>query len=83
MNQIEIINPVAETTHITPVAETTHITPVAETTQQKKRKNVENNGIELLVAILLSNESVQTTEQLFTLLDQLKESMDNQKLVCD
>ena len=92
MNSVEIISPVAEATHMMPVADATHIMPVAETThtmpvadatQQKKRKNVENNGIELLVAILLSNKSVQTTEQLFTLLDQLKESMDNQKMVCD
>ena len=52
-------------------------------TQKKKRKNVENNGIELLVAILLSNETVQTTDQLFALLDQLKESDDLGKLVCD
>ncbi len=40
----------------------------------KKRKNVENNGIELLVAILLSHESVKTTDELFTVLNQLTES---------
>lgn len=49
----------------------------------KKRKNVENNGIELLIAILLSDESVQTTDQLFVLLDKIKESPDNSKLVYD
>jgi hypothetical protein len=49
----------------------------------KKRKNVENNGIELLVAILLSHESVQTTDQLFTVLDQLAESADHITLIYD
>jgi len=65
---------------------TISIVPVSietEKPQKKKRKNVENNGIELLVAILLSNESVQTTDQLFALLDQFKESSDHGKLVCD
>lgn len=54
-----------------------------ETPEKKKRKNVENNGIELLVAILLSNESIQTTDQLFALLDQFKDQSDHGKLVCD
>lgn len=61
---------------------TISIVPVS-TTEKKKRKNVENNGIELLVAILLSNESVQTTDQLFALLDQFKDQSEYGKLVCD
>lgn len=69
----------------TPVLNETHVsteTPVSNETI-KKRKNVENNGIELLVAILLSHESVQTTEQLFTVLDQLTESTDHITLIYD
>ena len=66
------MNPVSTET---PVSNGTSETPVSNETI-KKRKNVENNGIELLVAILLSHESVQTTEQLFTVLDQLTESTD-------
>ena len=62
--------------------ETISIEPVLQT-EKKKRKNVENNGIELLVAILLSNESVQTTDQLFALLDQFKDQSEYGKLVCD
>jgi hypothetical protein len=65
--------------------ETISIVPTVPTEipEKKKRKNVENNGIELLVAILLSNESVQTVDQLFALLDQFKESSDHGKLICD
>lgn len=64
---------------------TISIVPVLQTEkpEKKKRKNVENNGIELLVAILLSNESVQTTDQLFALLDQFKDQSEYGKLVCD
>ncbi len=62
--------------------ETSNETPVSIETI-KKRKNVENNGIELLVAILLSHESVQTTDQLFTVLDQLTESADHITLIYD
>ena len=70
------------TDHTTIEMNTIHIVPVSTETekpQKKKRKNVENNGIELLVAILLSNESVQTVDQLFALLNQ----SDYGKLVCD
>ena len=51
-------------------------------TPLKKRKNVENNGIELLVAIMLSNESICTTNHLFEYLEQIKDC-ECEKLVCD
>ena len=73
------MNPETPVLNETPVSTET---PVSNETI-KKRKNVENNGIELLVAILLSHESVQTTEQLFTVLDQLTESTDHITLIYD
>jgi len=75
------MNPL-NTEHFIIEMNTISIVPVLKT-EKKKRKNVENNGIELLVAILLSNESIQTTDQLFTVLDQFKDQSEYGKLVCD
>ena len=78
MNPLNTDNSIIEMNRIS-------IVPIVatETPEKKKRKNVENNGIELLVAMLLSNESIQTTDQLFALLDQFKDQPDHGKLVCD
>jgi len=84
MNPVSIEIPVSSEI---PVLNGTSEIPVlngtSKTSVSKKRKNVENNGIELLVAILLSHESVQTTDELFTVLDQLAESVEHATLIYD
>jgi len=76
---VEQTEPIEEMVLTPDVEQTEPIEEMVPTPEQKKRKNVENNGIELLVAALLSNETIETTQQLF-------DSLSNgscDKLVCD